>query len=412
MKYVKALLTSDIVFCRPLGHVQDDVKQRNHDASQRFQQGQCARATEVEEPTMGLPVLDKRERGRDLIGKLPALAILAAFCVVAPTWLQPQKTVMAASISEYHLLTRRTLGGEGFWDYLAIDGAARRLYISRWSHVMVVDADTYRVVGDIPGIQGVHGIAIASEYGRGFITEDEANQVTIFDLKTLKKIGTTKTGQGPDAIIYDAASKRVFTFNGGSGNATAIDARTGVVAGNIDLGGDPEFAAADGQGHIYDNLEDKSEVLQIDSKTLKILNRWPLAPGESPSGMAIDRAHRRLFIGCHNKMMVVMDADTGKVVETTAIGEGVDANRFDPGTQLAFSSNGDGTLTIVREDTPGTYTVVSNVRTRRGARTMELDGKTHRVYLVTAELGPQPQTPHTPPPMTPGTFTLLVYGQK
>lgn len=348
----------------------------------------------------------------DRIAQLAALAIFAAAGALAPMWIYLQCTVTAASDTDYRLLAKRTLGGDGFWDYLAIDATARRLYISRWSHVMVVDADTYQVVGDIPDIKGVHGIAIASEYGRGFITEDEANQVTIFDLKTLKKIGTAKTGQSPDGIIYDPSSKRVFAFNGGSGSATAIDAGTGAVAGNIDLGGDPEFAAADGRGHIYNNLEDKSQVLEIDSKTLKILNRWPLAPGQSPSGMAIDRAHRRLFIGCHNKMMVVMDADSGKIVAHPAIGEGVDANRFDPGTQLAFSSNGDGTLTIVHADSPAKFTVVTDVQTQRGARTMELDPKTHRVYLVTAELGPQPTTPHTPPPMTPGTFTLLVYGQE
>jgi YVTN family beta-propeller protein len=344
--------------------------------------------------------------------QLSVLAILAAAAAFAPAWIYLQCTVKAASDSDYHLLAKRTLGGEGFWDYLAIDEAARRLYISRWSHVMVVDADTYRVLGDITGIHGVHGIAIAGEFGRGFITEDEANQVTIFDLKTLKKVGTVKTGQSPDGIVYDPASKRVFAFNGGSGSATAIDVRTGTVAGNIELGGNPEFAAADGLGHIYNNLEDKSEVLQIDSKTLKILNRWPLAPGKSPSGMAIDSAHRRLFIGCHNKMMVVLDADTGKIVATPAIGEGVDANRFDQSTQLSFSSNGDGTLTIVHEDSPAKFTIVANVRTQRGARTMELDAKTHRVYLVTAQLGRQPTTPHTPPPMTPGTFTLLVYGQE
>ena len=180
--------------------------------------------------------------------------------------------------------------------------------------------------------------------------------------------------------------------------------------GSTDLGGSPEFAASDNQGHIYNNLEDKNQVLQIDARTLRILNRWPLAPGENPSGMAIDAVHRRLFIGCRNRTLVVMNADSGKVVTTIPIGDGVDANRFDPGTQIVFSSNGDGTLTIIHEDTPNSYSVITNAPTQRGARTMELDSKTHRVYLVSAQLGPQPTTPHTPPPMVPGTFELFVFG--
>jgi DNA-binding beta-propeller fold protein YncE len=316
----------------------------------------------------------------------------------------------AATAEDYRLLARRTLGGEGFWDYFAIDQQARRLYISRWSHVMVVDADSYQVVGDIPGIEGVHGIAIAPELGRGFITEDEANRITIFDLRTLKKTAIAKTGNSPDGMIYDSSSKRVFVFSG-DGKVTAVDAATGAVTGSAELGGSPEFAASDGRGHIYDNLEDKNEVVQIDSGNLRILNRWSLAPGENPSGMAIDAAHHRLFVGCRNRKLVVMDSDTGKVVTTVPIGDGVDANRFDPVTNLVFSSNGDGTLTVVHEDSANVYSGIANVPTRRGARTMELDPQTHRVYLVTAQLGLQPTQPHTPPPMVPGTFELLVYGQ-
>jgi DNA-binding beta-propeller fold protein YncE len=340
-----------------------------------------------------------------------ALPILVALVILVLLWAPTRHRAIAATTSGYHPLAKVTLGGEGFWDYLAMDAEARRLYISRWTHVMVIDADSYRVVGDIPGIEGVHGIAIAREFGRGFISEDEANRVTFFDLKTLKKIGNAKTGQSPDAIIYDPAAKRVFAFSGHDGTATAIDAATGSVVGTVDLGGSPEFAAADGQGHIYNNLEDKNEVVEIDSKSLKILNRWPIAPGESPSAMAIDLGHRRLFIGCHNRMMVVMDANTGKVVATPAIGEGVDAARFDPYSQLLFSSNGDGTLTIIHEDSPDKYSVIDNVQTERGARTMELDNKTHRIYTVTADLGPQPTEPHEPPSMVPGTFRLLVFGK-
>jgi len=322
---------------------------------------------------------------------------------------------LVAPDGNYHLLKKVVLGGEGFWDYLLCDSAARRVYISRGTHVMVIDADTYAVVGDIPGTDGVHGIALAPELGRGFTSNGRANTVTIFDLKTLKILGTAPTGEGPDAIVYDPASQRVFTFNGHGGSATAIDAASGTPAGTITLEGKPEFAAADGRGHIYNNLEDKSELLQIDSQKLTVTARWPQAPGESPSGLAIDREHRRLFAGCHNKMMVVVDADSGKVLATPAIGQGVDANAFDPGTQLAFSSNGDGTLTVVHEDSPEKFTPVANVPTQRGARTMALDLKTHNIFLVTAEFGPgpapTPEHPHPRPSVVPGSFTLLVFGE-
>jgi DNA-binding beta-propeller fold protein YncE len=323
-------------------------------------------------------------------------------------------TTLAAADSNYHLLKKVVLGGEGFWDYLICDSAERRIYISRGTHVMVVDADTYTVVGDIPGTDGVHGIALAPEFGRGFASDGRSNMVTIFDLKTFKVLGTAPTGEGPDAIVYDPASKRVFTLNGHGGTATAIDAASGNPVGTFALGGRPEFAAADGQGHIYNNLEDKSELIQIDSQKLSVTGRWPMAPCEDPSGLAIDREHRRLFAGCHNQMMAVVDADTGKVLATPAIGQGVDANAFDSGTQLAFSSNGDGTLTVVHEDSPASFTAVANVSTQRGARTMALDLKTHNVFLVTAEFGPPPaptaEHPHPRPPAIPGSFTLLVFG--
>lgn len=349
--------------------------------------------------------MTKMRRSVEVMGsRYSSRVVLFAFAMYSAMSLQ----LFAATAANYQLLTRVTLGGEGFWDYLAIDEQARRLYISRWSHVMVVDADSYQVVGDIPGLQGVHGIAVAPEFGRGFITEDEANQITIFDLHTLNKIGTAKTGHGPDGIIYDGYSKRVFVFSG-DGKVTAVSAATGLIVGSAELGGAPEFAASDGRGHIYNNLADKSEVVQIDSNTLRILNRWPLSPGQSPSGMAIDAAHHRLFIGCRNRELIVMNADNGRVVKAVAIGDGVDANRYDPETKTAFSSNGDGTLTVIHEDSADEYSVIATVPTERGARTMEVDPKTHRVYLVTAQLGPQPAQPHTPPPMVPGTFELLVY---
>ena len=347
--------------------------------------------------------------------KIPAAKLVCTIVLGALAAIAFSARPLAAADGNYHLLQKVVLGGEGGWDYLICDSAARRVYISRGTHVMVMNADTYAVVGDIPGTDGVHGIALAPEFGRGFTSNGRANTVTIFDLKTLKILGTAPTGEGPDAIVYDPASKRVFTLNGHAGSATAIDAASGKPAGTVTLGGRPEFAAADGQGHIYNNLEDKSELLQIDSQNLTVTARWPLAPCESPSGLAMDRKHRRLFAGCHNRMMAVLDADSGKVLATPAIGQGVDANAFDPGTQLAFSSNGDGTLTVVHEDSPEKFSPVASVPTQRGARTMALDLKTHHVFLVTAEFGPPPAPtpdhPHPRPQAIAGSFTLLVFGE-
>lgn len=324
-------------------------------------------------------------------------------------------TLAAAPKDEFHSIKKFTLGGEGGWDYLTLDNETRRLYISRSTRVMVMDVDTGTLVGEIPNTPGVHGIALVPELGKGFTSNGRENASTIFDFKTLKVLGQVKTGTNPDAIIYDPASKRIFTFNGRSSDATAIDAKEGAVAGTVALGGKPEFAVADGKGNIYVNIEDKSEVVLFDSSKLTVKSHWPLAPCQEPSGLAADLKHRRLFIGCRNKMMAVMDADSGRVVTTVAIGEGVDANRFDPDTQLAFSSNGDGTLTVVHEDSPDKYTVLQNVATARGARTMTLDPKTHNVILVTAEFGPQPApTPEQPrprPPMVPGSFQVLIYGK-
>src|SRR5882762_7926746 len=212
--------------------------------------------------------------------------------------------------SGYHVTTKTVLGGEGGWDYLTVDSKARRLYISRGTHVMVVDADSYALVGDIPNTNGVHGIAIAPEFSKGFTSNGRDGTVTIFDLKTLKVLGTATAGKNPDAIIYDPASNRVFAFNGSSKDTTAIDASTGAVAGTIPLGGKPEFAAADEKGHVFVNIEDKSEIVQLDSKKLTVENHWSIAPGKEPSGLALDRAHRRLFAVCGNKLMVVLNADT------------------------------------------------------------------------------------------------------
>jgi DNA-binding beta-propeller fold protein YncE len=310
----------------------------------------------------------------------------------------------------YHVV-KKTVLGDGGWDYLTVDAKARRVYISRGTHVMVVDADSAAVVGDIPGTNGVHGIAIASDMHKGFTSNGRDNNVTIFDTKTLKVLGTAPAGKNPDAIIYDPASKRVFAFNGSSKDATAIDAKTGTVAGTIPLGGKPEFAAADDKGHVFVNIEDTSEIVRFDSNKLAVENRWKIAPGEEPSGLAMDRKHRRLFSVCSNKLMVVVNADTGAVVTTLPIGQGTDAAGFDPETGFAFSSNGEGTLTVVHEDSADKFSVVDTVPTQVRARTMTLDSKTHQVFTVTAEFGPPPaataQQPRPRAPMVPGSFTLL-----
>lgn len=325
-------------------------------------------------------------------------------------------SVQAFSQSGYHLIKQVKLGGEGGWDALTFDAKAHRLYISRSTHVMVVDADSGALVGDIPNTPGVHGIAIVSDLNKGFTSNGRDSTVTVFDLKTLKVLKQIPVGKNPDAIIYDAASKRVFTFNGASNDATAIDPQSETVVGTISLEGKPEFAEADDSGHVFVNLEDKSSIAELDSRKLTVINRWQLAPGEEPSGIALDRRHKRLFAACSNKMMVVMNAENGKVITTIPIGSGVDGAGFDAGTEMAFSSNGgDGTLTVVREDSPEKFSVVENVKTQRGARTMTVDPKTHRVFLVTAEFGPTPaptaERPRPRPSIVPGSFTLLIFGR-
>jgi DNA-binding beta-propeller fold protein YncE len=346
---------------------------------------------------------------RKTITLLASLGVLALATVLfTGTFLSAPG--QAAGASGYHVIKTVPVGGEGFWDYLSVDSGARRLYISHGTHVQVMDIDTYAIVGDIPDTQGVHGIALAPELGRGFTSNGRANTVTIFDLKTLKAIGTVNAGTNPDAIVYDGVTKRVFTMNGRSGNATAINAAEGAVAGTLELGGKPEFAVADGKGSIYVNIEDKSELVQFDAHKLTVLNRWPLAPCEEPSGLAMDLKNRRLFAGCGNKMMAVVDADTGKVIATPAIGQGVDANRFDPETNYAFASNGEGTLTVVHEDSPDKFSVAENVPTKRSARTMALDHKTHNIFLAAADFEP-PAPGERRGRMKPSSFVILVVGR-
>ena len=328
-------------------------------------------------------------------------------CVLVGLW-----PASAMGQSGYHLAKKVTLGGEGGWDYLFVDSKARRVYISRSTHVMVVDADSAALVGDIPNTNGVHGIAIVDDLDKGFISDGRDNNVTIFDTRDLKVVGTVPVGKNPDAIIYDPASKRVFAFNGSSKDATAIDAKAGTVAGTIPLGGKPEFAVSDEKGHVFVNIEDTSEIVKLDSNKLIVESRWKIAPGEEPSGLAMDRKHRRLFSVCSNKMMAIVNADTGQVITTVPTGAGTDASGFDSETGYAFASNGEGTLTVVHEDSPDKFTLLENVPTQARARTMSLDARTHRVYLVTAEFGPAPaasaQQPRPRPPMIAGSFMLLI----
>ena len=315
----------------------------------------------------------------------------------------------------YHIIKRLKVGGEGGWDYLTVDDAARRLYVSRSTHVMIIDIDSDKVVGDIPDTPGVHGIAIAPELNRGFTSNGKADNSTIFDLKTLKVLGTIKTGGNPDAIIYDPASKRVLTFNGRSKDATVFDAATGKVKQTIPLGGKPEYAAPDGKGKVYVNIEDTNEVVEISTLQNYKLRRFPLKSCDEPAGMGLDAKHDIVFSGCHNKTMTVLDAKAGKVIASLPIGANVDGNGFDAGTGLAFSANGEGTLTIAHEASPGKYEVLDTVATQRGSRTMAVDPKTHNVYLPAAQFT-QPKEP-TPagtkqrPVMEKDSFEVLVVGK-
>jgi YVTN family beta-propeller protein len=316
--------------------------------------------------------------------------------------------IPALGQKQFKVSERVKLGGDGGWDYLTYDQDGGRLFITRGSHVMVIDAKTLKLAGDIPDLSGIHGVALAPESNRGFVSNGGDNTVTIFDLKTLSKLDSVKVGERPDAILYDPFSKRVFTFNARSHDSTAIDAASSKVAGTIPLGGKPEFPASDGQGKVYVNIEDKSQIAEIDVTRLAVLNTWSIAPCEEPSALAFDVKHHRLFAGCGNKMMAVVDSDSGKVVTTVPIGEGVDAGRFNPNTQEVFMSCGEGVLTIIHEDTPDKYTVRQNLATVSGARTMALDKANNVAYLVTAQRENKPAAPGQRPAMVPGSFELLV----
>ena len=315
----------------------------------------------------------------------------------------------------YRLLKEIHIGGDGGWDYLSIDASARRLYVTHTSKIVVVDIDKDAVAGEISDTPGVHGFALAPELHRGFSSNGREASASIVDLVTLKEISKVTTGENPDAILYDPSRSEVYTFNGHGHSATVFDAVSGKVTATIALPGTPEFAAADPEiSRVYCNIEDRNEVVAIDTLTHRLVNTWSTAPGEEPAGMAIDSAHHRLFIGCHNKLVVMMDATNGNIIATAPIGLGVDANAFDPDTQLVFSSCGEGTVTIAHEDSPQSLTVVQTLATEHGARTMTLDPKSHRIYLAAARFEAQPaQAPGAPrqrPKIIPDSLKILVYG--
>jgi DNA-binding beta-propeller fold protein YncE len=325
------------------------------------------------------------------------------------------------SSATYHLLKKYNFGpAEGstreYFDYITVDSSARRVYLSHGTEIKVIDADSGSVIGNITGLKQDHGVAVATELGRGFITDGAQGKVIIFDLKTLKVLGEAKADKDADSVVYDPASKRVFSMNGDPHNSTVIDAKSGDVVGTIDLGGGPEFAVADGKGTVYVNIEDKNEVVAIDSGALTVKSRWPLAPAGTPTALAIDTAHRRLFSAGRNPQMVVMlNADDGKIIQSFPITAGVDAAAFEPETGMLFVSTREGVVHIFHEDSPDKLSVVGTVKTEFGAKTMGLDTKTHNIFVDTVDFGPAPapsaDRPHPQPSPIMGTFHMLVYGQ-
>jgi YVTN family beta-propeller protein len=318
-------------------------------------------------------------------------------------------TAICSAAEPYHLLKEIPVGGDDGWDYLSVDSSAQRLYISHGTKVVVIDLAKDTVVGEITNTPGVHGLAPAPELGRGMVTCGRENKAAIVDLKTLKIISKVDTGANPDGMLYEPGRQEFYTFNGRGQSATVIDAKTAKVVATIPLGGKPEFAQADSRaGLVFDNIEDKSELVAIDTKKHAVVNRWPIAPGEEASGLAFDEKNHRLFLGCGNKLMEMLDSTSGKILATVPIGDGVDANAFDPGTQLAFASCGDGTVTIAHED-GDKLTVVQSLKTERGARTMTIDPATHKIYLASAKFE-APAEGQRRGRMVPGSFKILIYG--
>lgn len=317
--------------------------------------------------------------------------------------------------SGYKILQKISLPGDGGWDFLTVDSINRRVYITHADRVQVLDADTMKLVGTVDNVPRPHGVVVLPELGKGYVSSGQPGSVVVFDLKTLKRLSEIHTSPDTDVILYDAPCGKILTFDGDSKNATVIDPTTDKVVQTVTLEGAPEVAVSNGKGLLFDNLEDKSMILKMDAKTMKVLKSWPLAPGESPSGLSMDAKHSRLFSGCRNKLLVVMNAKNGKVVQTLPIGDHVDGTFFDPDTNTIFSSNDDGTLAVTHEDSPNKYTLVENVQTEPGARTMALDFKTGHIFMPTAQMGEQPTpTKDNPKPrrkIVPGTFHILVLGK-
>ena len=319
-------------------------------------------------------------------------------------------SLLAQSPSSYRITHTYTLGGDGRWDYIVPDPSNHRLFIARQNRVMVVDEDSGKLLGEITGIHGAHGTALADATGHGFATSGNDQAVVMFDLKTFKVLGRIPAAEDADAIIYDSASGRVFTFSGDAHSSTVIDPRAGTLITNIPLGGKPEYGASAGDGKVYANLTDTSEVVEIDAKTATVARRWSTAPCQRPVAMAIDTAHHRLFSGCRSGVMAVSDYQAGKVVATLPIGAGVDGAGFDADSGNAFASNADGTLTVIHQDAPDRYHVIENIKTPEGARNMGLDPANHRVFIVSAKFGPAPAgtAGRRRAPVLPGSFTLMV----
>jgi YVTN family beta-propeller protein len=342
---------------------------------------------------------------------LTVMFVTAALCVTL--------AVASAPKGGYHLLTKYSLGpapgGAEYWDYITFDPASRLLYISHNTEVKVVAADTGKVTGSIGDLKRVHGIALVAQLGKGYISDGGADEAVVFEIKTLKVTGHIKTGKNPDCIIYDPASKHIFTMNGKTNDASVIDPATDTVIATIPMGGRPEYAVADGQGMIYDNIEDKNEVVALDSRTNSVKSRWPIAPAEEATAMDMDVKNRRLFIGGRNKILAIMDADSGKIVQTFPIGAGVDTNIYDAKSGMLFTAVREGTLHIFHEDSPDKFSVVEDVKTEFGARNAAYDPQTDKLFIDTADFGPAPaattEQPHPQPVPVPGTFRLLVIGR-
>jgi DNA-binding beta-propeller fold protein YncE len=317
-------------------------------------------------------------------------------------------SLLAQSSSSYRLTHTYALGGDGRWDYIVPDPANHRLFIARQTRVIVVDEDSGKLLGEVSGIQGAHGTAVAPATGHGFATSGNDQSVVMFDLKTFKVLGRIPAAEDADAVVYDSASNRVFTLNGDAHSSTVIDPQAGTLITNIPLGGKPEYGASAGDGKVYANLTDTSEVVEIDAKTATVARRWSTSPCKQPVAMAVDTAHHRLFSGCRSGVMAISDYAAGKVVATVPIGSGVDGAGFDAESGNAFASNADGTLTVIHQDSPDQYHVAENVPTPQGARNMGLDPTNHRVFMVSAKFGPAPTGSRGRAPVLPGTFTLMV----